>query len=450
MNEALLTRLQSSFDGLAPATTEHYVSREDDPLDRFRRTRLGGTKRHCLLTGATGTGKSTALASYADVVAAEPDPPLTYLLRLQDGFTPEELTAAQVLFLVGLADLKIGDGAAPTQLRRKLKNAYKSIVDGGADIDLAVLLAKLAPPVAALTAKAGAPGTAVAIAAAGATASALRGVKRFPLPGRGQTLRSNDSAAVNLGEVVNECIDWVKSHYEDAPVAFFVDGLDRLDPERMKGVFGSGILELPAAPVLYTAPLSVRYNMEGQALDAFQDLPLGNFRVFDQKPDGARNAGGFTAMRRLLERRFEAAGVEPSLALEGGLDGDLVGDLIELSGGIARTLILTCETLFRHSVLDDGDGPVDRAVFTAAVTELERDMSTRLEPGHVPAVIESWATRQRPQGVGSDKLLFLNFVLSHPNDFPWYRPNPLLLRFLRHQYSHLLTDPWMKKPSARP
>lgn len=422
------------------ADGELYVDRVDSPRQAFWEATVLGEATHCLLIGATGSGKSSELLRLAREVAVHEDPPIIALLRLQDQCNPEALSPAQVLFLIGVMALRVHDpGRTRTRLLADLRSAYLQIVhpSGTAEVDVSDLIGRLALYLAGPATKL-APAAGMALGASGTLLKAVHKSPTIALPGRGRSLAANDPAVTRLADAVNACIDAARSAYARAPLMLFVDGLDKVDMTQTESMFGSDILARPNCTVIYTAPLTLRYSLLGTASDPwFKTLTLGNFRVFTHDPDGQRDPTGFAAMRGLLDRRIHAAGLAAEQVFEDGLaEGGLVDRLIEASGGITRTFILLCDAALRRGLVGNhaqrprlGEQEVD-----SVIRDFEQRTVTRLRPEHYEPLLDCWESRARPSGAHGDELLFGNLVHCYANDWPWYRPTPLVLRFLRERF----------------
>jgi len=284
-------------------------------------------------------------------------------------------------------------------------------------------------------------GTLITIGAAGKSA---RGVKRLALPGRGRSLGANDPAVTELSDAVNACLDVAATDCAGAPIALFVDGLDKLEIDQVESFFSSGILALPLCTMVYTAPLALKHGLEVQAADSWsQTLQLGNFRVFLRSPNGARDERGFEAMRELLDRRLKAAKLAPEDVFADGLaTGGLVDRLIEASGGITRTFVRLCDVALRQGLIGDGTqrATLGEDEVDAAIHNAEQRTVLRLRQEHVEPLIRCWTSGDRPGGDEGDRLLFYNLVHCYFNGWPWYRPTPLVIRYLRDRSSKARSD----------
>lgn len=445
MNRAVAEKLMRWVDPLEPAIPALYQPRAtglDDPWELLLAARAGARARSCLLVGASGSGKSTELSRLAEHRMRQEGAPEVVLLRLQDQSTPEQLSAAQVLFLLGVAALKSSGVRPPSERIKSLENAYKEIIAGhDADrggVNVAEILDRLSVGTAGLLAAAGLPVASAAVAGGAQVLSALRAPRHLPLPGRGIALSANDPPVTRLAEAVNICFVWASETLR-RPVELFVDGLDKLDMSSVDSMFGSGVLSLAEAPVVYTAPIAIRYNAAGNSLDKYFDLlDVGNFAIFDRKPDGSHSRAGFDKMRRLLSLRMKLAGVTPEEVFEDGLRQNGLADrMIEASGGLPHLLIQLLDKALRLGCLEGAAGrsQLGKEEVDASIRDLERRYVLRLDPEHVESVIESWSTQRKPRADSADVLLYNNLVLCYPNGFHWFRPSPLLLGWLREEFA---------------
>lgn len=441
MDKSVATRLSPFVNPLEPATRQLYVPRGDDsrdPWTRLQVARAGRNPRHCLLIGATGTGKSTELARLAEQRMAQEAAPLVALLRLQDQTTPEELSAPQVLFLLGVAALKAAGHEPPNERKNALQAAYRDVVvpveGSNAEVNLTDVKERLG------LALASAVKTAHPVAG-GIMEGVARTARHLPLPGRGLKLGSNDAPVIRLADAVNACMAWTES-VVGRPLELFVDGLDRLNLSSGREVFGTGVLSLPSSAVVYAAPYTVLLDEEGNSLEKHYDmLPVGNFPVFKRQPDGEHNPDGFASMRELVQLRLKAAGVHADQVFEGGLGTEgPVDQMIEASGGLPHQLVWIWDKAIRLGLVGANVARlrIGSVEIKAAIHELEERYVTRLRGSQISIVLETWRTQRKPEADGSDRLVFNNFVLAYPNGYPWFRPSPLLIPWLKEEFPNEL------------
>jgi hypothetical protein len=431
-------QLAPLLDPLSPADPQLYVARPEPPFNTLREAwTFGRKRRHCLLVGGLGSGKSTELMHLAVAVAQEADAPLVTLLRLQEQLDPGQVTAAQVLFLLGAASLALVPGSAPGKIVGDLEKAYAEIVepDGGGKMNVVGLVSRIAVLTGGVVKATGHPFVGELVGGLGSLVARDK-PPRLPLPGRGLRLSANQTPVTNLSEAVAAAMEWTRAHYMQTPLAFFVDGLDRLDPSSVDEIFGSGVLSLPPAPVVYSAPLALRYTVNGVALEPhFDFLTVHNFPVFDQHQHDRRNGAAFDSMREIVRKRLEQAQLEPTQVFTDGLsEGGLVDDAIELSGGVAQTLLRLLEGALRRAVVSastPGTVIIDKATLDAVAREASKSLALRVRPSQFEILREVQASSKRPEGEAADELLYYNIVLAYPNDPAWFRPSPLLRRYLK-------------------
>lgn len=432
-------RLSALLDPLSPADSQLYVPRPSPPIAALRKAWAFDLDRHhCLLVGGLGSGKSTELMHLAVEVNQEADAPLVTLLRLQEQLDPGQVTAAQVLFLLGAASLALVPGSAPGKIVGDLEKAYAEIVEGagGRPMNVAELVSRIAVLAGGLAKATGRPFVGELVAGLGGAVARAK-PPRLPLPGTGLRLSANQTPVTNLSQAVAAAMAWTREKYAQTPLAFFVDGLDRLDPSSVDEIFGSGVLSLPPAPVVYSAPLALRYTVKGVALEPhFDFLTVHNFPVFDEHEHERRNGAAFDSMREIVRKRLERAALEPTQVFTDGLtEGGLVDGAIELSGGVTQTLLRLLDGALRSAVVSasasGADVIIDTATLDAVAHETGKSLALRVRPSQFEILRKVQASAERPEGEDSDELLYYNIVLAYPNDPAWFRPSPLLRRYLK-------------------
>jgi hypothetical protein len=439
VNREQAKRLAPLFDPLLPADPLLYVARPEPPISALREAWAFGPAEghHCLLVGGLGSGKSTELMHLAVEVAQEADAPLVTLLRLQEQLDPGQVTAAQVLFLLGAASLALVTTAAPSKIVSGLEKAYADIVepDGAGKMNVPDLVSRIAVLAGGMVKATGRPLVGELVSGLGSLVSRAK-PPRLPLPGKGLRLSANQTPVTNLSEAVADAIAWTRKEYIQTPLAFFVDGLDRLDPASIDEIFGSGVLSLPPAPVVYSAPLALRYTVKGIALEPhYSFLTVHNFPVFDKHEHDRPNPEAFAAMRELVLKRLDRAQLEPMEVFADGLaEGTLVDAAIEVSGGVAQTLLDLLDGALRRAVVSarksGANVLIDASTLDNVIDEGRKRIALRVRPSQWEVLRRVYATSERPEGDAADELLYYNVVLAYPNDPAWFRPSPLLRRYL--------------------
>lgn len=440
MNREQAKQLAPFLDPLAPADPKLYVARLEPPIAALREAWAFGPAegQHCLLVGGMGSGKSTELAHLAVEVAGEANPPLVSLIRLQEQLDPGQVSAAQVLFLLGVASLALVPSTAPRNVTGALQAAYAEIIEpgSGGKIDVGELISRMAVLAGGVATATGHPFVRTLVDGLAGLSKAAK-PPRLPLPGKGLRLSANQTPITNLAEAVAAAIAWTRQQYMQTPLAFFVDGLDKLDPSSIDEMFGSGVLSLPTAPVVYAAPLALRYTVKGLALEPhYSFLTVHNFPVFDERAHDRHNPAAFEAMRELLRKRLDAAALSAEAMFVDGLgEGTLVDDAIAISGGVTQTFLKLLYDALRRAVVnsrsaDRDEVLIDRALLDTVIDDARERMALRVRPSQFELLRLVQATAKRPEGEAADELLYHNVVLAYPNDPAWFRPSPLLERYL--------------------
>jgi hypothetical protein len=348
------------------------------------------------------------------------------------------MTAAQVLFLLGAASLALEPSAAPSNITSGLEKAYAEIVEpaGGGKMSVPDLVSRIAVLAGGMIKATGRPLIGELVGGLGGLANRVK-PPLLPLPGKGLRLSANQTPVTNLADAVAAAIAWTRQKYIQTPLAFFVDGLDRLDPSSIDEIFGSGVLSLPPAPVVYSAPLALRYTIKGIALQPrYSFLTVHNFPVFDKHEHDRRNPEAFAAMRELVNKRLVRAQVAAVDVFADGLaEGGLVDAAIEVSGGVAHTLLdLLHRALLRAVVSASKSGAnvlIDAATLETVIEDGRKALALRVRPSQFEILRRVHETSERPEGDSADELLYYNIVLAYPNDPAWFRPSPLLRRYLK-------------------
>lgn len=441
MERPTYLRLSPWFDPIEPAPKELYVERTDSAWSALEESRLAPKPRPALLVGPQATGKSTELLHLALRLHAERDPPVVGVLPLWRQYDTTELDAAKVLFLVAIAVLRLASVKPPRDVVNPLVEAYDEAVGptpDGPKLDTNKLLSSLA--VLASTAVDG--GASMLFSLIGATSKALSNVEKLSLPGPSRRLTANDPGIVRIANALEQCVRWTRAQYGGAPIAMFVDGLDKLsDPESSAGHLGIAALANPRVEgfqVIYAAPLSTHRGLEERRLsDDFDFLPVGNFRIFRDRAPRHMSGPGFARMLEIVERRFTAAAIDPSQAIEGGLASPALANAIRASGGVPRFLIKILDKAFRtatrHPAASTAAATADH--IEDAILHESQSLVRRLQGdprATVPILCEVLRTCNPPREFASF-LIRENLVLTYQNRFDWYRPSPLLDEYLRSQ-----------------
>jgi hypothetical protein len=129
--------------------------------------------------------------------------------------------------------------------------------------------------------------------------------------------------------------------------------------------------------------------------------------------------------------------VEPGKVIEGGLsDTSPALELVRKSGGVTRLLVRMLDSAMRHSVVERPEVQLLTAEDIAETIKDEEKAAARalsLHQEFAPDLLHSWRTTDAPLR-GAARLLHANLLLCYENDFTWFRPSPLLERYLRIKY----------------
>lgn len=193
-------------------------------------------------------------------------------------------------------------------------------------------------------------------------------------------------------------------------VLFVIDSTDKLSAADTKRFFIDDSEQLLAieALILYTAPLSLKYD--GTPLGKIDDLVLPVIKLRER--DGQDHAAGREAMRAMLLKRAS----DTVFA-----DDSLINKLVEFSGGhpreMLRLLKLCCE-FAEGEQIDDG-------AVESAIKSLSSDYRRFLEPEDYTLLIQM--DRESEQHGGNNeptRRLLYRLALIEYNDGGWRRSHP--------------------------
>lgn len=217
----------------------------------------------------------------------------------------------------------------------------------------------------------------------------------------------------------NELVQAAEKALQERGIAerllLIVDGTDKIpltDAERLF-VFESEQLLAIEALVLYTAPITLKYGGTSVSkLDTDEVLPI----IKLQERDGGRYEAGWAAMREMLGKRIDPNSFADPASIE---------RLIEYSGGHPRELLrlvrLACE-------LTESD-PIQPPTLEKAIDKLAADFRYWLQP-------EDYALLARVDAdngahVGNDervRQLLWRLALLQYNDGSWRHSHPVVRR----------------------
>lgn len=235
------------------------------------------------------------------------------------------------------------------------------------------------------------------------------------------------------GEILNEARKWlVKNGYAD-DILIIVDEIDRI-PLTLIGDRGSnhenlfigssGTLRALDCGVLYTVPIELAYSRRQVSLRDIYGTEIRTLPVMPVVDSSGRVHAGHQVLRRIVERRMLAAGLDLDKLFD---PPDLLDHVLSASGGHVRTLLVLLRSMLdRVARLPIGQMVVERGLRSAAA-DLARPLS-----GRDWELLDQVHRDKRPMNGDTstdwNRLLRDSYVLAYyeePLGF-WYDRNPLL------------------------
>jgi hypothetical protein len=276
---------------------------------------------------------------------------------------------------------------------------------------------------AAVAAEANTPGSGAVVATAGQTAE--HALRAFLAEGK----PVDDDGLRELIAAMQEDLGAIQKAAE-RPVLVLLDGLDK------RSTVDEVVTALDEAELLFDLPAALVVSGPMQlSLDprfAAHLLP-GGFRcvVHHNLPvvhrDGARKDLGVNVLLDLFHRRWRYLRLnDPPV-----IPDELVGEIAQWSSGIVREFLALIDQTVRRARRNN------RAVATAddvaaAVRERRMDYDRTIPTDLWDQLAEVLRHAERPKA-DLDELLFTNRVACYPNDGTWYRPNELLVPYLKQR-----------------
>lgn len=390
-------------------------------LDLHRGTFYPATKRHVLLFGHIGCGKSTELLhlgkklTETGKVSVVPVDVLNNLDRNNLQYADALMAMVHAL----LAHLEKQGVGLHGESVRKLENWFKEHVK--TEERAKELVAQLETKAVA---EVGIPFIAKFVA--GFT-SAFKTNASYKESLR-QVIRNTYS---QFAEAFNEFLREAESGLEGrglgGRVLFIIDGTDKMRSDDTKRFFVEDAEQLLAidALMLYTAPISLKY--EGSPLGKVTDIVLPMIKLAER--DGTPFDAGKQALLKILALRADPTAFA---------DAALMERLVDFSGGhpreLLRLLSLCCE--FAE------DDQIDAEAVERACKALSSDYRRFLEPEDY-ALLECM-DRESEQHGGNDertrRLLFRLALLEY-NDGSWRRSHPAVRQLEGYKQATAKTQP---------
>ena len=405
---------------------EFYVERHDRPLERLRMGLADSAlPLKAIIPGHRGAGKSWALAHLARALAGRF---FIVWLDVEKSTDIFNVNHVEVLFLMGVAAFRTAEQAGLRPDRAPLERLVESLETlvreetsrEGFRINLDRVLEGVATVGLGATAAGAGP-----VGAAVAGAAALLRALPFTLGISGEVVRRLE-VKPRITEILgrlNDLLDEVR-HWAERPLLLLVDGLDKVELAQAREVFAeSRVLYEPACHVVYTVPLLLYYSphlASARQLFAVHEFP--NVRLFPRRQYDKRVEEGYALMRRVVEKRLRALGLEP----EEVITPEALDRLIGMSGGVMRELI----HLMRDASLQvrmDGKERIDEAVAAESIYRLRRQYAAGLS---LPYYEELKRVHETGKPTGTeicDELLRNLYILGYSNDELWYAIHPNVL-----------------------
>lgn len=378
-------------------------------VDMMSRKVLAPTRRHVLLFGPIGCGKTTELLRFAASLRTSN---LLYPVQLnvRNELDVNNLQYADVLMALSAAvvnALSKERVAIAAEHTARLENWFKERVL--ADEKVSEFSGQLKSEVSA---ELGIPFLAKLMTKATAmfkNTSTHKDTLR-------EVVKNNFSEfASAFNELSAAANDAVKAAGLGERLLLIVDGTDKIPMEQARELFVHNTEQLKAinALVLYTAPISLKYDgTTGTPLDADLVLPILKL----QHQDGSPNPVGLDTLRDLLLRRIAAS----AFASPASIDA-----LVLASGGHPRELLrllrLTCEIADAETIRE---ADVERAL-----DKLAADFRYWLQPEDY-ALLVAADREASPHGGNDERIanLLLRIALLQYNGGAWRRANPVVRR----------------------
>lgn len=418
-------RLVSAFDPFRELSLEEcdslYVQRDGQPsLQVIEALEEGEPERtRIALVGARGSGKSTELRRMMRVLTKEGSALVPILVDISAGL-PDKATTVAWLPLVAAAV-------------RAAREDWKGVAPEGdpllAALDAIGVGVELLTPLMELVRTAGPwfgpKGQAVAV-----VGSAI--VELGEACGRAARAAHEHGASRTqldqLVEAIRTELVSLHSAAGRAPV-LLLDGLDkRVSTDAVFDALSDAALlyGLPAAIVI-SGPMALRLDGRFASFlmpGSFRPVTLHNLPVVDRA--GQPKEAGIAVLRKLYALRWRDADLGPEV-----MTSSLVGDAARWSSGVAREFLDLVKETVREAVRQGRTQALPEDL-TRAVRERRHTVEITLDSNRWDVLAGVLANQERPDQE-LDDLLYTNAVVCYQNDSVWYRPNELLVPYLKER-----------------
>ncbi len=379
-----------------------------------------------VLCGSLGSGKSSELVHLAAELQRQ-DRSFIGLDLPRTVAYPEEMSAVEVLFFIGMAALKHhraflldATDAQRQELERveqELMAGLGSMTRGPLRYDLREALSGVATFAANL-----------AVGNIGGLPGSVGSVARGLTPhGRDiRPARDKDPQVERLVKAVDDALV-LYSQGGELPI-ILVDGLDKiLKSERVNELFFRPTLSQCAASVIYTGPVSLALNMDRAMMSSSMTLVmLTNIVVNrpscslpDMKKIDAKIEDGRELLRKIVSLRLG----ELELDCYKVFDPAVLELLITLSGGLLRDLIRIIKYSIRAANEVDAER-INEAVAEQAINDLRNEYY--LTTQQIDELRHVAKTGEQSGSPVSVELALRNLIIPYNNGQPWFEPHPLL------------------------
>jgi len=400
------------------------------------------TMPHVLLTGTTGTGKTTELLRVAEQRARKGAEFVIFLdldrhfnETVGDSAALTGIASWEVCYLVGIALIRAaGDRFGytfPEDQQQELQEAWKALAKAtgtpapGAQLDVGALAKSLTVTVSSVAAP-----TATAVVTGLKLLEGVAGAVKWSM-GRSQKVVSDqDLPAQSLLACVNRMLATFRQRAMNALV--IIDGLDRIrDIDRAEQLFvASEMIGRLDCPLVVSGPFPLRNHMATALARRFSEkLTLANAPVLDARY--ARKYGPGVAFLCDVYRKRVA-----DLHAQDSIDAAELERLAYYSGGRPRDFVRTIRMLAGDAWTADAPRAT-REMVDHVLKKARLQWEQGLDRGHIDALeaIVRDPKHLLPDTETARDLLKYGRLLPYSNGSEWFYPHPLLTMSL------VLSDP---------
>lgn len=417
-------RFVAAFDPyrqLSPDECEAlYVVREGSPAARMVESlEETTTQTRIALVGARGSGKSTELRQVMHALSLDGGALVPILVDIGEGLPDDATTVAWLPVLAAAVRAAREDWAGKTPPNDPLPKALGAI---GISADL---LNRLLTAVRVVGPWFGPTG----LVAAGAAQAVEPASEALGSASRAALAAKYDRS--DLDSLINALRDELNSLRAAAGrgAVLLLDGLDkRPTADAVFDALSEAdlLLGLPAALVL-SGPIQLQLDGRCEAFltpGRFQPQTVHNIPVVDR--EGASKDSGTDLLFELYRRRWKDTGLDEELVGE-----PLVREAARWSSGIVREFLTLVRDTGKAALRERRTRAID-ADLTLALRERRHVMEITLDAERWEVLGKVLEDRERPTN-RFDELLLQNAIICYQNDSIWFRPNELLVPYLKRR-----------------